>query len=377
MPATDIYYSALHYAKKARAAAEDAADIRASLTNVFEFKGTVDSVSDLPAASVDKTGWVYIVGTGEGNKSEYVCTGTAWEELGPALVMTDASTSTKGVVQLATNDEVVEGTNTTKAVVPSAGAAAYGRLAGTNTWQGSNTFNGVTNINGTALNVDSTTVDMENAVLVTLPHNTVIKDSDGTTDQELAIKAETYPWGFFPTNKNFNEMISKGVYYVTHTQAGLNAPVEWVEGAGSVGWVVRIDSISDVYTQEAFAPTSTYGDYPCVYRRRRLGDGTWEAWMKVQKNTALLDGMPNYSAVTNVTLPYTASANCRIFLTFLPTTVNGGTADLLINNITIGGISVNAGNADFVQFSLSAGDVISATLTGDIIIPQIKVTPFK
>lgn len=118
MPATDIYYSALHYAKKAQAAAEDAADIRASLTNVFEFKGTVDSVSDLPAASADKTGWVYIVGTGDGNKSEYVCTGTAWEELGPTLVMTDASESAKGVAKIATSAEASDGTDDTKIMTP-------------------------------------------------------------------------------------------------------------------------------------------------------------------------------------------------------------------------------------------------------------------
>ena len=381
MPATDIYYSALHYAKKAQAAAEDAADIRASLTNVFEFKGTVDSVSNLPAASADKTGWVYIVGTGEGNKTEYVCTGTAWEELGPALVMTDSSTSTKGVVQLATNAEVIEGTNTTKAVVPSAGAAAYGRLAGTNTWQGSNTFNGAVTIDNHDLTVDSGTVDFEQAETVLLPNSTTLANAAGTGENPIATTNSVVWFANYPDNKNFNDITDRGIYYTVHSQGNLNAPVEWT--SGSIPWTVKVETVGNFVVQEASGPTEGSNKFPNVYKRRRMTDGTWQSWCLVQQNQEKVVRFPVYTSGASVTsMPYTATQDCIVYAGYIANVSGSGSVDFYIYKdgasiAYIGGLHLTNGDAQILPVFLKAGQQFHPQITGDVSLLRAHVFPLE
>lgn len=380
MPATDIYYSALHYAKKAQAAAEDAADIRASLTNVFEFKGTVNSVSDLPAASADKTGWVYIVGTGEGNKSEYVCTGTAWEELGPALVMTDASTSTKGVVQLATNDEVVEGTNTTKAVVPSAGAAAYGRLAGTNTWQGSNTFNGAVTINNHDLTVDSGVVDFEQAGTVLLPNSTTISNASGTGESSVASIDEVFKKTVLSSPTDLNTLTETG-YYVLSTTASdsINAPINSI----TTDWFVKVYAIENYsIIQEAFSADSSSGSYPVVWKRRRINN-TWGDWIVVQQNQEKVVRFPAYASETAISsFPYTATQDCMVYVGYIAEASGVGTVDFYIykNGASIayiGGINISNGNAQILPVFLKKGQQLYTFINGAVSLLRAHVYPLE
>lgn len=378
MPATDIYYSALHYAKKAQAAAEDAADIRASLTNVFEFKGTVDSVSDLPAASADKTGWVYIVGTGEGNKTEYVCTGTAWEELGPALVMTDASTSTKGVVQLATNDEVVEGTNTTKAIVPSAGAAAYGRLAGTNAWQGSNTFNGAVTIDNHDLTVDSGVVDFEQAGTVLLPNSTTIANSSGTGENPVASIDEVFKKTVLTSPTDLNTLTETGYYSLYSTASDqINAPIDSI----ATNWFVKV-YVKENYSviQEAFSDGVSAGLYPIVWKRRRINNA-WEDWIVVQYNQERVLKFPVYQQGNSIdSLPYTATQDCIVYVGYIANETGSGSVDFFIYQdgaalAYIGGINASNGNAQIVPIFLKVGQQITVKVVGAISFLRAHVYP--
>ena len=379
MPATDIYYSALHYAKKAQAAAEDAADIRASLTNVFEFKGTVDSVSDLPAASADKTGWVYIVETGEGNKTEYVCTGTAWEELGPALVMTDASTSTKGVVQLATNDEVVEGTNTTKAVVPSAGAAAYGRLAGTNIWQGSNTFNGAVTIDNHDLTVDSGVVDFEQAGTVLLPNSTTLANATGTGENPVASIDEVFKKTVLTSPTDLNTLTETGYYSLYSTASDqINAPIDSI----ATNWFVKV-YVKENYSviQEAFSDGVSAGLYPIVWKRRKINNA-WEDWIVVQYNQERVLKFPIYASGTGAeSLPYTATQDCIVYAGYIADASGSGSVDFYIyENGTsvayIGGINISNGNVQTLPVFLKAGQQLYPQITGAASFLRAHVYPF-
>ena len=98
--------------------------------------------SDLPAASVGITDYLVIVtvggsynppgGSGPYNTSQgdwFVCDGASWLYLNVGIDLPIASTSTAGIVELATSAEAQTGTSTTLAVTPSGAAATYIPLA--------------------------------------------------------------------------------------------------------------------------------------------------------------------------------------------------------------------------------------------------------
>lgn len=72
-----VYYSALHWAKKAEKAVGECREIKNSIVNIYSFKGSVESYTSLPTnASI---GDVYdVIDTGK----NYAWTGSFWDDLG-------------------------------------------------------------------------------------------------------------------------------------------------------------------------------------------------------------------------------------------------------------------------------------------------------
>lgn len=80
-----VYYSALHWAKKAEKSAQDCENIKSTMVNVYKFKGSVATFSALPTnASV---GDVYDVLEDDKN---YGWTGSKWDSLGGKVDIDEA-----------------------------------------------------------------------------------------------------------------------------------------------------------------------------------------------------------------------------------------------------------------------------------------------
>ena len=80
-----VYYSALHWAKKAEKSAQDCENIKSTMINVYKFKGSVATFSSLPInASI---GDVYNVSDTGMN---YGWTGAEWDALGEKLDIDEA-----------------------------------------------------------------------------------------------------------------------------------------------------------------------------------------------------------------------------------------------------------------------------------------------
>lgn len=80
-----VYYSALHWAKKAEKSAQECENIKSTMINVYEFKGSVATFSDLPTNA--GIGNVYNVSDTGMN---YGWTGTEWDALGEKLDIDEA-----------------------------------------------------------------------------------------------------------------------------------------------------------------------------------------------------------------------------------------------------------------------------------------------
>lgn len=80
-----VYYSALHWAKKAEKSVRDCENIKSTMVNIYKFKGSVATFSALPTnASV---GDVYNVSDTGMN---YGWTGVEWDALGEKLDIDEA-----------------------------------------------------------------------------------------------------------------------------------------------------------------------------------------------------------------------------------------------------------------------------------------------
>lgn len=87
------------------------------LGKVFNYKGRVDSVDDLPEKGEETDLW--LVGLeSDPDKSEYFWTGTSWEYLGNTSNQNKATTDAPGIVELATPQEAEGGTDNEKALTP-------------------------------------------------------------------------------------------------------------------------------------------------------------------------------------------------------------------------------------------------------------------
>lgn len=97
-----VYYSALHWAKKAEKSVEECQNIKNSLGVIYEFKGSVQTNKDLPTNA--KIGDVYDV---KDTGINYAWTGTEWDALGVTVDFDLSEYATKEYVNT-TEQEIIE-----------------------------------------------------------------------------------------------------------------------------------------------------------------------------------------------------------------------------------------------------------------------------
>ena len=132
----------------AAASLEGCQEIEARIGTVFNLKGRVDTVEDLPSSG-NSIGDMWLVGLPDDiDKLEYVWIddeGTpSWEKLGSTTNLYPASEETAGVIEIATQSEVEAGTDDTTAVSPLKLKTFNNRnlqLTGAQTASGVKTFN--------------------------------------------------------------------------------------------------------------------------------------------------------------------------------------------------------------------------------------------
>lgn len=89
----------------------------AALGKVFNYKGRVDTVADLPATGEDTDLW--LVGLeADPDKAEYFWDGAEWEYLGNTSNQNYATIDAPGIIELATKEETLTGTDAAKAITP-------------------------------------------------------------------------------------------------------------------------------------------------------------------------------------------------------------------------------------------------------------------
>ena len=89
----------------------------AALGKVFNYKGRVDTKADLPATGEDTDLW--LVGLeADPDKAEYFWDGAEWEYLGNTSNQNYATIDAPGIIELATKEETLTGTDAAKAITP-------------------------------------------------------------------------------------------------------------------------------------------------------------------------------------------------------------------------------------------------------------------
>lgn len=202
--------------------------------------------------------------------------------------ISQATETVLGGVRIATAQEVSDGTSDTDAVTPlklepylSELSSHTDELALHETDITTLTTQTQNIIKGDYISTNNSVAISKNDSGVTLSTNGSLIPLNGSSTQTIEDRFNNFfPWNYRPDNKDLNEIIERGCNYTIHSQAGLNAPIEWT--SGSVPWIVFVDNPGGILLQTTYSSTS---GYPDTYRRTSTDNGsTWSSWVKLNQS---------------------------------------------------------------------------------------------